>query len=128
MINGNVSHWWQQIGAPEPRPALQGDLQVDVAIVGAGYTGLWTAYYLKRAQPDLRVAVIEKRHAGYGASGRNGGWLTNAITGGRAQYVKTHGRDAAERMQRAMNETVDEVVRVTEAEGISLHIGVQELK
>ena len=45
MINGNVSHWWQQVGAPSPRPALQGDLQVDVAIVGAGYTGLWTAYY-----------------------------------------------------------------------------------
>ena len=48
MINGNVSHWWQQVGAPSPRPALPGDLQVDVAIVGAGYTGLWTAYYLKR--------------------------------------------------------------------------------
>ena len=122
MINGNVSHWWQQIGAPELRPALQGDLQVDVAIVGAGYTGLWTAYYLKQAQPDLRVAIVEKRHAGYGASGRNGGWLTNAITGGREQYVKTHGRDAAERMQRAMNETVDEVIRVTEAEDIDADI------
>lgn len=122
MINGNVSHWWQQVGAPSPRPALPGDLQVDVAIVGAGYTGLWTAYYLKQAQPDLRVAVIEQRHAGYGASGRNGGWLTNAITGGREQYVKTHGRDAAERMQREMNATVDEVIRVTQVEGIDADI------
>lgn len=122
MINGNVSHWWQQIGQPKLRAPLSGDLQLDVAIVGAGYTGLWTAYYLKQAQPDLRIAIVEQRHAGYGASGRNGGWLTNAITGGREQYVATHGRDAAERQQRAMNETVDEVIRVTAAEGIDADI------
>lgn len=122
MINGNVSHWWQQIGQPKLRAPLPGDLQLDVAIVGAGYTGLWTAYYLKQAQPDLRIAIVEQRHAGYGASGRNGGWLTNAITGGREQYVPTHGRDAAERQQRAMNETVDEVIRVAAAEGIDADI------
>ncbi|UOQ59856.1 FAD-binding oxidoreductase [Leucobacter rhizosphaerae] len=122
MINGHVSRWWEEIGAPDPRPELPGNLTADVAIVGAGYTGLWTAYYLKRAKPELRVVVIEQRHVGYGASGRNGGWLTNAITGGREQYVKTHGRDAAERFQRAMNETVDEVIRVAEAEGIDADI------
>ncbi len=122
MINGNVSHWWQQIGAPRTRPELPGSLSADVAIVGAGYTGLWTAYYLKQAQPDLRIVIIEQRHAGYGASGRNGGWLTAAITGGREQYVKSHGRDAAERFQRAMNETVDEVIRVADAEGIDADI------
>ena len=122
MINGNVSRWWEQIGAPDPRPELPGNLTADVAIVGAGYTGLWTAYYLKQAKPELRVVVIEQRHVGYGASGRNGGWLTNAITGGREQYVKSHGRDAAERFQRAMNETVDEVIRVAEAEGIDADI------
>ncbi|MBL3687921.1 FAD-dependent oxidoreductase [Leucobacter zeae] len=122
MINGNVSHWWQQIGEPAPRPELPGDLTADVAIVGAGYTGLWTAYYLKRARPELRVVIVEQRHAGYGASGRNGGWLTAAVTGGREQYVETHGRDAAERFQRAMNETVDEVIRVAGAEGIDADI------
>lgn len=122
MINGNVSRWWQEIGAPTPRPELPGDLTADVAIVGAGYTGMWTAYYLKKAKPELRVIVIEQRHVGYGTSGRNGGWLTNAITGGREQYVKTHGRDAAERFQRAMNETVDEVIRVANTEGIDADI------
>lgn len=123
MINGNVSHWWQQIGgAPDPRPALPGDLTADVAIVGAGYTGLWTAYYLKRAKPGLRVVVVEQRHAGYGASGRNGGWLTNAITGGRDQYARSHGIDAAERFQLEMNRTVDEVIRVAAAEGIDADI------
>lgn len=122
MINGNVSHWWEQIGAPQPRPELPGDLTADVAIVGAGYTGLWTAYYLKQAKPELCVVIIEERHVGYGASGRNGGWLTAAITGGREQYVKSHGRDAAERFQRAMNETVDEVIRVAAVEGIDADI------
>ena len=123
MINGNVSHWWEQIGGvPAPRPGLPGDLHADVAVVGAGYTGLWAAYYLKRARPGLRVVVVEHRHAGYGASGRNGGWLTNSVTGGREQYVQTHGRDAAERFQRAMNDTVDEVIRVATAEGIDADI------
>lgn len=123
MINGNVSHWWQQIGgAPTPRPGLPGDLTADVAIVGAGYTGLWTAYYLKQAKPELRVVVVEQHHAGYGASGRNGGWLTSAMTGGREQYVAKHGRDTAERFQREMNATVDEVIRVAVAEGIDADI------
>lgn len=122
MINGGVSLWWRQVGGPKQRPELPGSTNADVAIVGAGYTGLWTAYYLKRARPELRIVVIEQRHAGYGASGRNGGWLTNAITGGRSQYLKTHGRDAAERFQLAMNETVDEVIRVARLEGIEADI------
>ena len=116
--NGGVSFWWRQLGLPAPRPALPGDLDVDVVIVGAGYTGLWTAYYLKTLQPDLRVAVLERRFAGFGASGRNGGWLTNSVTGGREQY----GREGGARQQAAMNATVDEVVRVTDAEGIDADV------
>lgn len=122
MINGNVSHWWETLGMPTPRPSLPGDLTADVAIVGAGYTGLWTAYYLKKAQPDLDIAIIEQRFAGYGASGRNGGWLTNSITGGREQYIKSHGRAEAERFQVAMNDTVDEVIRVAREENIDADI------
>lgn len=123
MINGNVSHWWQQLGGPPAaRPVLTGSIDVDVAIVGAGYTGLWTAYYLKQADPTLRIAVIEQRHVGYGASGRNGGWLTNSITGGREQYLQRHGRDTVERFQREMNATVDEVISVAQAEGFDAGI------
>ncbi|MBM7505963.1 NAD(P)/FAD-dependent oxidoreductase [Agromyces aurantiacus] len=120
--NGGVSFWWQQLGVPAPRPALPGDREVDVAIVGGGYTGLWTAYSLKREQPDLRVAVLEQRFAGFGASGRNGGWLTNSVTGGREQYVKTHGRDAAIAQQRALNDAVDEVIAVAAREGIDADV------
>ena len=122
-VNGDVSFWWAQLGGtPAPRAALPGSLEVDVCIVGGGYTGLWTAYYLARAQPDLRIAVLEQRFAGFGASGRNGGWLTNSVTGGREQYVRSHGRDAAIAQQRALNDTVDEVVAVAAREGIDADI------
>ncbi|WP_204318876.1 FAD-binding oxidoreductase [Microbacterium sp. B35-04] len=121
--NGDVSWWWRSLGGlPASRPPLPDDLDADVAIVGAGYTGLWTAYYLKRAQPSLRVVVLEQRFAGFGASGRNGGWLTNTVTGGRERYAETHGRDAAIAQQRALNETVDEVIAVAAREGIDADI------
>lgn len=122
MINGHVSHWWEHIGLPDPRPTLTGHHTADVAIVGAGFTGLWTAYYLAKAQPGLKIMVVESRHVGYGASGRNGGWLTNTVTGGRERYVKSHGRSAAEAFQEAMNRTVAEVIAVCEAEGIEADI------
>ncbi|MCV7420282.1 FAD-dependent oxidoreductase [Mycobacterium yunnanensis] len=122
MTNGKVSFWWNSIGATPPRTPLPGSIQADVCIVGAGYTGLWTAYYLKKAAPHLRVVMLEQRFAGFGASGRNGGWLTNEITGGRGQYLKSHGREAVARQQTAMNETVDEVIRVTRDEGVDCDV------
>lgn len=121
-VNGGVSFWWQQVGVPKPRPALPGALDVDVAIVGAGYTGLWSAYYLKKAQPDLRIAVLEARFAGFGASGRNGGWLTNDITGGRDRMAKTSGRQSTIEHQKALNASIDEVIAVAAAEGIEADI------
>lgn len=120
--NGGVSFWWQQLGLPAPRPALPGSLDADVCIVGGGFTGLWMAYYVKRLKPDARVVVLEQRFAGFGASGRNGGWCTNSITGGRERYVATHGREAASAFQQAMNDTVDEVIAVASAEGIDAGI------
>src|SRR5215471_15265887 len=73
----DVSFWMEDAGEPlTPRPSLTRSTDVDVAILGAGYTGLWTAYYLLRAQPGLRVAIVEQEIAGYGASGRNGGWCS----------------------------------------------------
>ena len=120
--NGGISFWWQQLGLPEVRPALTGSIDVDVAIVGGGYTGMWTAYYLKKAQPDLRIAILESRFAGFGASGRNGGWLTHELTGGREHYTQAHGRQATIDHQRALNDTVEEVIAVTTAEGIDADV------
>ena len=93
-----------------------------MCIVGAGYTGLWTAYYLKKAEPSLRIVVVEKEFAGYGASGRNGGWLTGGFSWSREKYVGTSSRGAVVDMQRSMAGTVDEVIAVTEAEGIDADI------
>jgi glycine/D-amino acid oxidase-like deaminating enzyme len=123
-VNGGISFWYAQTGVPTPREPLPGDTTADVCIVGGGYTGLWTAYYLKKAVPFLRITVLEQKFCGYGASGRNGGWLYNGIAG-RDRYAKLHGRDAAVALQRAMNETVDEVVRVAAEERIEadIHMG-----
>ncbi len=108
-------------GSLEPRPSLPGDLQCDVAIVGAGYTGLWTAYYLHRADPTLRVAVLEAEIAGFGASGRNGGWCSALFAAEPTRLAREHGPPAAIAMQRAMFDTVDEVGKISAGEGIDCH-------
>jgi glycine/D-amino acid oxidase-like deaminating enzyme len=120
VINGAVSFWWRSIGRPEPGPALPGDRDADVCIVGGGYTGLWTAYYLKQADPSLRVVLLEARFCGYGASGRNGGWLTASLAGTRRRYARTHGRAGVVAQQHAMNDAVDEVLRVAERERLDI--------
>jgi glycine/D-amino acid oxidase-like deaminating enzyme len=100
------------------RPALAADVTADVAIVGAGYTGLWTAYSLKRADPTLRIVVCERETVGFGASGRNGGWCSALFAGSRDSTARRYGRDAVVAMQRAMFATVDEIERVVTDEGI----------
>ncbi|WP_030342015.1 NAD(P)/FAD-dependent oxidoreductase [Streptomyces sp. NRRL S-1022] len=121
VVNGGISFWYADDGLPAVREPLSGDASADVVIVGGGYTGLWTAYYLKKAAPFLRITVLEQKFCGYGASGRNGGWLYNGIAG-RDRYAKLHGHEAAVRLQRAMNDTVAEVVAVAEAEGIDADV------
>ncbi|MGW3913260.1 NAD(P)/FAD-dependent oxidoreductase [Streptomyces sp. NPDC005070] len=121
VVNGGVSFWYADDGLPAPREPLPGDATADVVVVGGGYTGLWTAYYLKQAAPSLRVTLLEQKFCGYGASGRNGGWLYNGIAG-RDRYAKLHGQEAAVRLQQAMNDTVDEVVRVAADEGIEADV------
>src|ERR1700724_1982498 len=120
MRNGEVSWWWRALGGfPARRPSLPGPQEADVCIVGAGYTGLWTAYYLKGTRPDLRVVVLEAAFAGFGASGRNGGWVTAALPGSRARYAAhPRGAQGVRDLERHLRETVDEGGRVCAAEGI----------
>lgn len=114
----NALGYWLSTFDLTPRAALPGDIDADVAVVGAGFTGLWTAYYLSRADPSLRIAVVEARVAGFGASGRNGGWCSALFPASPAALAHRHGRPAAEAMLRAMESTVDEVGRVAADEGI----------
>ncbi|TIC81105.1 FAD-dependent oxidoreductase [Nocardioides sp. GY 10127] len=101
-----------------PRPGLPGNTQVDVAIVGGGLTGLWTAYYLAEADPTLRIVVLEREVTGFGASGRNGGWCSALFPASLDSLARSAGREAALAQHRAMRATVDEVLRVAEVEGI----------
>ena len=118
----SLSFWHDTVGEDlHPRPGLPGDAVADVAIVGGGYTGLWAAYYLKKQQPDLRVVVLEAEIAGFGASGRNGGWCLGEMAGDKDRLAKRHGRGPVMALMREMFSTVDEVGKVAAAEGIDCH-------
>jgi glycine/D-amino acid oxidase-like deaminating enzyme len=114
-----LSLWWD--GLPGPlavRPPLDGDVEVDVAIVGAGLTGLWTAYYLAEADPGLTIAVLERDVAGFGASGRNGGWCSALFSVSEESLDKRCGPGSGRSQRLAMQATVREVGRVVGAESI----------
>lgn len=118
----SYSYWLETCGDDlTPRPALVGSIDADVAILGGGFSGLWTAYYLLKRDPSLKVAVLEKEIVGFGASGRNGGWCTAGFPLGMRWFDEHVGREAAIAVQRAMYDTVDEVGRVADAEGIDIH-------
>lgn len=105
-------------GSLAPRPTLPGDTSCDVAVVGGGFTGLWTAYYVKRHRPDARVVVLEREISGFGPSGRNGGWVSGGIAGEWHVYARRTGGDAVRRAERATYAAVDEIRNVVQAENI----------
>ena len=101
-----------------PQNPIRRDTSADVAIIGGGFTGLWTAWYLSELDPELRVVVLEKDICGFGASGRNGGWCVGELVAGVDTFAKWSSHDAAMRLARAVFDSVDEVGRVTRAQGI----------
>ena len=118
-----LSLWFDQLDEPlTARPSLDGDREVDVAVVGAGFTGLWTAYYLQALDPTVSIALVESEIAGFGASGRNGGWCSALFPVSAATLASEVGDDAARAQYAAMRATVDEVVRVAAAEGIDADV------
>ncbi|MGN6189029.1 MAG: NAD(P)/FAD-dependent oxidoreductase [Conexibacter sp.] len=112
--NGEVSFWQASLAAPVARLPLAGDREADVCIVGGGYTGLWTTYHLARARPELEVVVLERERVGFGASGRNGGWLTPSVAAPRGA-----GPAAAAALRRAMRASVADVLAVCAEERIA---------
>ncbi len=126
MTYRDLSFWWDSLPealavSPGSRDALAQDAVVDVAVVGGGYTGLWTAYWLLRADPSLRVLVLEREVAGFGASGRNGGWCSALFPASWASLATASGREAAVRLQRTMFSTVTDIGDVLAEEGIDAH-------
>ncbi len=116
-----ISHWFAQLypdGCPR-RTTLSGLVETDVCIVGAGYSGLWTAYELRRADPTLDVVVVEAEVAGFGASGRNGGAVIALLQGTREQWaLRGDGRRGAIALEREIIRTVDEIGETVHREGI----------
>jgi len=113
------SFWLETCGDDlTQRPSLQKSIEVDVAILGGGYTGLWTAYYLLRQNPRLKVAILEKEIVGFGASGRNGGWCSSKFPVTPAMLTQRYGIDAARSLMLAMCDSVDEIARICSEENI----------
>lgn len=112
-----VSFWHEAVDLTA-RPALDGDTVVDVAIIGAGLTGLWTAYYLQKSDPSLSILLMDKYVAGFGASGRNGGWASALFPQTTPALISKYGFDRAKALRDAMVETISEIGRVVKTEKI----------
>ena len=117
-MTSTPSFWLDQLGPQPQRPQLTGQRDADVCIVGGGFTGLWTAYELRRSDPNLDVVVLEARHVGFGASGRNGGWVLGKISGSAAAWRRRAGEGAPRAMAKAIQATVAEVGAAVEREQI----------
>jgi glycine/D-amino acid oxidase-like deaminating enzyme len=116
------SLWWSSLEQPiTPRPALRGHRDVDVAIVGGGYTGLWTARELVRRDPDLSVAVLEQAVCGFGASGRNGGWASALLPLADETVVERWGLETYTHLRHLLYEAVPALGAAAAADGIDAH-------
>jgi len=112
------SSYWHETSHRVPAPVLTGDHDVDVAIVGGGFTGLWTAYHLRETEPSMKIAVIEREVIGFGASGRNGGFAMTLLDMSLAHLRRNHGDAAAGAAHNAVAESVEEMGDAIAAEGI----------
>ncbi|MET0158229.1 MAG: FAD-dependent oxidoreductase, partial [Acidimicrobiales bacterium] len=116
--------WWMETGGDDltPRPPLDGSISADVAILGAGYTGLWTALYLLERDPSLNVVLVEREIAGWGASGRNGGWVSPLISVSHTEMIARHGKEATRATHDALIDTIGHVESAVERHGIDAHL------
>src|SRR5699024_2991822 len=138
-FNGEGSHWLVSSPADSVLTARLPGAKQDLVIVGGGLTGLWSAYCARRAHPDWEMTIVEAKHIGYGASGRNGGWLSTLLPGNRTRYAEAvdraidsdpagpvgsaglDGVASVRAFQSAMFDSIDEVLEVCESEGIDAH-------
>ncbi len=116
--------WWLADSGDDltPRPPLDGDVSVDVAIVGGGLTGLWSAWYLAVRDPSLRIVVVEAETVGFGASGRNGAWLSPGVGVTPTELARRTSPEVARATTEAMRGTVDEIADVCERVGIDAQL------
>lgn len=109
MTSYGANIHWLETSHAEVSPALSGRLKVDVAIVGGGFTGLWTAYHILRSAPGTRVAVLEAEEIAHGASGRNAGFAMTLLDMSLAHLARNYGDEAATVAHEAVAESVDSI-------------------
>jgi glycine/D-amino acid oxidase-like deaminating enzyme len=124
MADGDQVSWWMETCDDDltPRPSLDGSITADVAILGGGYTGLWTALSLLEKDPSRSVVIVEREIVGWGASGRNGGWLSPEISVSHSEMIARHGKDATRATHDALVETIDHVEAAVQRHGIDAHL------
>ena len=122
MSDWQARSFWMSRRRYEPGPRLDGDQRADVAIIGAGFTGLWTAIHLKEADPAVDVIVVERDIAGYGASGRNGGFAMTMVGRNVHDLVRKVGVTRAKATHLAMRQTLQDIEGFCAAEGIDADI------
>ena len=116
------SIYWRETEAVQPGPPLSGEVLCDVCIVGGGYTGLWTAYLLARADPGLRICMLEAQYAGAGASGHNDGFVTPTIGHSLHTVVRGFGHERAKAAYAAVGRSILELRRFCRAEEVDAEL------
>lgn len=118
MTDYEEKSYWLGSSSYEESPPLDGSTMVDVAVVGGGFCGLSTAYYLKRAEPSLRVAVLEDKVVGYGASGRNAGFAMTLMGFTLSLTALRFGKEKAKQAHDFAHRAVDHIGQMVDAHGI----------
>lgn len=114
----NNSYWWESLPSWTPLPRVSESAEIDVAIIGAGYTGLWSAYFLKKQNPSLKIQIFEKEHVGFGASGRNGGWVSSLWPVSLRKISATTDHETARNFQSILNAVVQQFGQTLHTENI----------
>ncbi len=116
------SFWLASLDRIEKRRKLNKDISVDFAVVGGGLTGLYLAYYLKKHDPSLRISLLESQYCGFGASGRNGGWVSALVPFSKAKIEERFSLEVARAVDKVMVDGLEEIERIVALEKIDCEL------